>query len=90
MLFELFDLLDDVSSIFDEEVLFCMEFGSMKRHSMCSNRGSSSMCSNQGLVSIGSEPEQSSLSSSLGTSSTVQKSSKSVEKEEDFEEAEAL
>ena len=90
MSFELFDSLDDVSSIFDEEVSFCTELGSMKRHSMCSNRGSSSMCSNQGLVSIGSEPEQSSLSSSLGTSSTVQKSSKSVEKEEDFEEAEAL
>ena len=90
MSFELFNLLDNVSSIFDEEVSFCTELGSVKRHSMCLNRGSSSMCSNQGLVSIGSEPEQSSLSSSLGTSSMVQKSSKSVEKEEDFEEAEAL
>ena len=48
------------------------------------------MCSNQGLVSIDLEPEQSSLSSLLGMSSMVQKSSKSVKKEEDFEEAEAL
>ena len=90
MSFELFDLLDDVLSIFDEKVSFCIELEFMKRHLMYSNQGSSSMCLNQGLVLIGSEPEQSSLSNSLGMNSTVQKSSKSVEKEEDFEEAEAL
>ena len=48
------------------------------------------MCLNQELVSIGSKPEQSSLSSLLGMSLMVQKSSKSIEKEEDFEEAETL
>ena len=90
MSFELFDSLDNVLSIFDEEVLFCTELGFIKRHSMCLNQGSSSMCSNQGLVSIGSEPEQSSLSSSLGMSLMVQKPSKSVEKEENFKEADVL
>ena len=71
MLFKLFDLLDNVLSIFDEKVLFCTKLGSVKRHSICLNQGLSSMCSNQELVSIGSEPKQSSLSSSLSMSLMV-------------------